>query len=366
MQNRVIFCIKSRMNSSDFQLRIRKGPSTNTEIVGMMYNGAQWTIKGESGNFYKISYNGITGYASKDYIRVQDTPIVTVGGAKIYDTACRKLGCQYVYGGTGPNVFDCSGLVQWAHAQCGIKIVRVAQEQAKGGRKGSGANSFILSFPIDYANPMNGLIKYLRDNNKMQNISATTSSANIAASKLFEQSTSNVFQLGSSHSNYFEIQFLNNSYMILEGYGFLARPTNCNAPRNCNVSCMSTNPETLSANEVNNDSLCTEGKPCSSTCKVTYETIPNKVKCTNISFSVTGRTLCNNGYQWTISGIELFGSYNIKQSLKRKGLSCRCYKRVFFKEYFIVPAHIKHIKITQLILLSSILFPRKKQKRYIQ
>jgi hypothetical protein len=40
-----------------------------------------------------------------------------------------RLGAPYVWGATGPNSFDCSGLVQWAFAQDGIAMPRVAQEQ---------------------------------------------------------------------------------------------------------------------------------------------------------------------------------------------------------------------------------------------
>jgi peptidoglycan DL-endopeptidase CwlO len=35
-----------------------------------------------------------------------------------------------VWGGAGPTVFDCSGLVQWSMRQAGIAMPRVAAEQA--------------------------------------------------------------------------------------------------------------------------------------------------------------------------------------------------------------------------------------------
>jgi peptidoglycan DL-endopeptidase CwlO len=43
--------------------------------------------------------------------------------------AASRLGAPYVWGATGPNSFDCSGLVQWAFAQIGITMPRVAQDQ---------------------------------------------------------------------------------------------------------------------------------------------------------------------------------------------------------------------------------------------
>jgi cell wall-associated NlpC family hydrolase len=44
-----------------------------------------------------------------------------------------RLGLPYVWGGSGPGVFDCSGLVQWSLAQAGVVMPRVAADQARTG-----------------------------------------------------------------------------------------------------------------------------------------------------------------------------------------------------------------------------------------
>ena len=44
-----------------------------------------------------------------------------------------RLGLPYVWGGSGPMVFDCSGLVQWSLAQAGVVMPRVAADQARTG-----------------------------------------------------------------------------------------------------------------------------------------------------------------------------------------------------------------------------------------
>lgn len=53
------------------------------------------------------------------------------------DTAVRaalsRLGRPYVWGATGPNRFDCSGLVQWAYAQAGVRLHRTTYEQIHDG-----------------------------------------------------------------------------------------------------------------------------------------------------------------------------------------------------------------------------------------
>jgi peptidoglycan DL-endopeptidase CwlO len=43
--------------------------------------------------------------------------------------ASSRVGKPYVWGATGPNSFDCSGLVQWSLARAGIRMPRVSQEQ---------------------------------------------------------------------------------------------------------------------------------------------------------------------------------------------------------------------------------------------
>jgi len=47
----------------------------------------------------------------------------------IVSIAKSKVGCSYVYGGTGPNVFDCSGFAQWVYRQNGIYIPRTVTSQ---------------------------------------------------------------------------------------------------------------------------------------------------------------------------------------------------------------------------------------------
>ncbi|WP_347623314.1 NlpC/P60 family protein [Nonomuraea sp. B1E8] len=43
--------------------------------------------------------------------------------------AVSKLGRPYVWGAEGPDTFDCSGLVQWAFAQAGVRMPRVTHQQ---------------------------------------------------------------------------------------------------------------------------------------------------------------------------------------------------------------------------------------------
>jgi NlpC/P60 family protein len=63
-------------------------------------------------------------------------PLMIVGNAGgVARTALDALGTPYVWGGTAANGFDCSGLVQWAYAQHGIRVPRMSRDQARSGRE---------------------------------------------------------------------------------------------------------------------------------------------------------------------------------------------------------------------------------------
>lgn len=47
--------------------------------------------------------------------------------------ALSRLGRPYVWGASGPNQFDCSGLVQWAYAQAGVHLDRTTYQQINDG-----------------------------------------------------------------------------------------------------------------------------------------------------------------------------------------------------------------------------------------
>jgi cell wall-associated NlpC family hydrolase len=44
-----------------------------------------------------------------------------------------KIGSPYRYGATGPNAFDCSGLVSWAYKKAGKSLPRTSRAQSNVG-----------------------------------------------------------------------------------------------------------------------------------------------------------------------------------------------------------------------------------------
>lgn len=47
----------------------------------------------------------------------------------VLQAAASRVGLPYVWGATGPDSFDCSGLVMWSFAHAGIRMPRVSQQQ---------------------------------------------------------------------------------------------------------------------------------------------------------------------------------------------------------------------------------------------
>ena len=174
--------------------------------------------------------------------------------------------------------------------------------------------------PIDTNDPMNGIIKYLRTKSKLNFISATESSyypSYNPASYLLQQETSSLFRINNNQiGEYFELHFLKGLAVSLIGYGFMGQTTDCTVPRNWNVSCMSTNPPTLLANEVENNNLCPEGSSssctlCSSYKKKAYEVTKRNIYCTDVRFATTGPNAYTNNKKWYyfgLGGVELFGA----------------------------------------------------------
>ncbi|EID14283.1 peptidoglycan hydrolase RipC [Mycolicibacterium phlei] len=54
--------------------------------------------------------------------------------ATVIQAALSRIGSPYAWGGSGPNAFDCSGLVMWAFQQAGISLPHSSQALARGGQ----------------------------------------------------------------------------------------------------------------------------------------------------------------------------------------------------------------------------------------
>lgn len=73
-----------------------------------------------------VSQSSVTSSSSTN-VPVSDT------GVAVVDAALSRIGSPYVWGATGPDSFDCSGLTSWAFAQAGKSIPRTSQAQISSG-----------------------------------------------------------------------------------------------------------------------------------------------------------------------------------------------------------------------------------------
>ncbi|MFC9516587.1 NlpC/P60 family protein [Nocardiaceae bacterium NPDC056970] len=104
------------------------------DIVGSISNAADVTnsladvLSGSSGS------SGGTGsaslFAGSGDIAIP-LPIPSPRGLAALAAATTQTGKPYLWGGNGPDAWDCSGLVQWAFRTVGISLPRTSQEMAR-------------------------------------------------------------------------------------------------------------------------------------------------------------------------------------------------------------------------------------------
>ena len=58
-----------------------------------------------------------------------DEPATADAGYALLQAAQSRIGAPYRYGGAGPEAFDCSGLVTYAHRRIGVAVPRTAAQQ---------------------------------------------------------------------------------------------------------------------------------------------------------------------------------------------------------------------------------------------
>lgn len=117
-------------------LNLRATASTDGPLVASIPEGAVVTLEGVFDGWYKVSYGGSTGYVSGDYITptAEDAAPAASGiGAQLVAIAKQYMGVPYVYGGSGPNGFDCSGFTSYIYRQVGISLNRTATAQLDNG-----------------------------------------------------------------------------------------------------------------------------------------------------------------------------------------------------------------------------------------
>ena len=119
---------------------------SHTGLVGLFYIDSD-SHKWEGGNYtidLELNFKNIMNEVSAGQEEQKETSSSSSDsssssssnstGSKAVSLAKSKLGCKYVWGATGPNTFDCSGLTSWVYKQMGISIPRTSLAQSNSGK----------------------------------------------------------------------------------------------------------------------------------------------------------------------------------------------------------------------------------------
>ncbi len=167
---------------NDTRVNMRSGPGTGYASLGKFTYGDKAYIIGINNQWYKVIYSGKICYIRSDYLDVTEIPYenkssankpiffvdgkstgvavsadALTGGSTVFpegstqapsesedttpelpagelaqaiiDTGKSLIGTPYVWGGTTPKGFDCSGFVQYIFRVNGVNIPRISQSQ---------------------------------------------------------------------------------------------------------------------------------------------------------------------------------------------------------------------------------------------
>lgn len=142
---------------------VRKGPGTDYKDIDMLELNDIVSVEGESGDWYKVDIQGKKGFIAKRLLsdeeqatneeqettsrgadernieNKQEEQVASTSktysstGEEIAALAQEYLGCPYVYGGSGPDSFDCSGFTMYIYKQFGVNLSHSATAQSKVG-----------------------------------------------------------------------------------------------------------------------------------------------------------------------------------------------------------------------------------------
>lgn len=147
------------------RVNFRTGPGTDYRSVAKANVSEQAYVIGFNQQWYKVIYKDLICYIRSDYLKLTEVPyenqastnkpLFFVDGKStgilpsaealnrpnnstirslIISEAKKYLGTPYVWGGTSPEGFDCSGYVQYVMMKNGISIPRTTLQQVETGR----------------------------------------------------------------------------------------------------------------------------------------------------------------------------------------------------------------------------------------
>lgn len=149
-------------------VRLRKEASTSSEIITSLSVNTKVEVIAESNGWSQVKVNGQQGYISSSLLSTTKqetskenttsrgattprkttteetkqepkqtttptTPVSNGKGSTVVATAQQYIGCKYIYGGTSPSGFDCSGFTSYVYKAHGVSLSRTAAGQYSNG-----------------------------------------------------------------------------------------------------------------------------------------------------------------------------------------------------------------------------------------
>lgn len=134
------FTLGTATVTCDTSVNVRSAPGTGSEVLASVDNGGLVWVTGVKDGWYKVTVDKISGYMSPEYVYINgempksmtsrnDSSDANGLRQEVLDYAASFLGTPYVYGGSTPSGFDCSGFTSYVYKNTVRSIPRTATQQ---------------------------------------------------------------------------------------------------------------------------------------------------------------------------------------------------------------------------------------------
>lgn len=124
-------------------LNIRTEANTESSIMGQLVSGDEIdVVELTNDTWVKVRIGDRYGYVAREYLAVS-RDAVRLGsrsgkrpvsqGQSVVEYAKQFIGTPYVYGGSSPSGFDCSGFVKYVYSHFGVNLTRTSYSQVSEG-----------------------------------------------------------------------------------------------------------------------------------------------------------------------------------------------------------------------------------------